>query len=960
MYTYSKRLTAQLLLFSFLLESCYNPHIGMGKKSTPQAQEASGGNTYHEGKPYDKYREQPTSHIFTTADNHPVKFTYHSGQWQAAVKEYANDSSQHRQLPVVFKPGLTLEDLVNSNLPEQKQLLHIGPDKDNIDHTSYVYVGKTPSQAKPNKQLLSIPAARQAAPLSQVGLAQPKKAATNTQQAQEQPGRQAVLALPSPRQPTGRNGQLPPPPARATSKPLPATSSEALSQQFAQNKSTSAQQTPRKRTHSFKQQNKLQHSQQASQAKRQRAAAVSELPQPAQPSPAITPLLPLVTQPKSLADKAPQGIADQVFLAQGGQQVRFMHQDGQWQASVREPIGVFSRVMKLPVACQRHGDVEKALAALQAKPDKYVQRRIHVLPAAPPYLAMVYLGEQGLKGGMDGAGEAAGDGEQAGASGSGLSQSAPQDREASLRTLQARLAQGQDITSSQVVQALHAAQTLEEQQALQKVIQKGIEWFNEQPVGNLTPQDIQAYTCLAHIKADRASNRQLLASYFRNLCNKIDDEYQHGEELLIEALEYTLQNIDSEAYRKVLGTIPRPLMKLGHKLLDKLDAGSNAFTKENYPTDRSMLYALHQALVLIQQIAPGQLNPHQEEGPYSRFKTKIQAIAANTQYYPIVYHTLLLEQSLQRLARPRSRLQGGLRRVGHGLEGMIYLYQGARAVAELDFDLDAFKEGCANLKEAFTRQGIQAASWYDWHQAMHYASLLSLEDASKYGEFEQGLQEARSKIKQAPQEGREALRFGAVMQLRLLALEGPTEQVREASTKQLSELAQPEVWGGKPAVMEAMLDGLAQIAVHGQGAEQAQAQEALETLAKSPPVRRRDNWTDLRGAQRKKAAQEGIQAWLQEWQKGCPTIKDRLAQLRATPAPAAVSPPGGLLSELKSALMEGAPAAAQAVRQELEKYYQHKDFAQVKSLFEGGEFQACRFARVPTHADRASPEASRR
>ena len=430
MHSYGKRLTAQLLLFSFLLESCYNPNIDMGKKALPTPKDPAYKQRQYAEEPYSKHREQPTSHTCTTADNHPVKFTYHNGQWQAAVKEYANDSSQHRQLPVVFEPGLTLEDLVNSNLPEQKQLLHIGPDKDNIDHTSYVYVGKTSSQAKPNKQLLSIPAARQAAPPSQVGLAQ-QQAGTSPQQAQEQTGRQAVLALSSPWQQTGRDRQLPTTPARARSKPLPTPSSESFSHQFAQNKSISAQQTPRKRTYSFKQQNKLQHSQQAAQAKRQRAAAVSEL---AQPSTAIIPLLPLVTQPKSLADKTPQGIASQVFLAQGGQHVRFMHHNGQWQASVREPIGMFSRVMKLPVACQRHGDVAKALADLQAKPDKYVQRRIHVLPAAPPYLAMVYIGEQSLKGGMDRAGEAAGDGEQEGASGSGPSQplAAPQDHEANL------------------------------------------------------------------------------------------------------------------------------------------------------------------------------------------------------------------------------------------------------------------------------------------------------------------------------------------------------------------------------------------------------------------------------------------------------------------------------------------------------------------------------------------------
>ena len=911
MYTYSKKLTARLLLFSFLLESCYNPnpHIGMGKKSIPPVQEASEGNTYHAGKPYEKHREQPTSHIFTTADNHPVKFTYHSGQWQAAVKEHANDSSQHRQLPVVFEPGFTLEDLVDSNPTEQKKLLHICPDKDNIDHTSYVYVGITPSQAKPNTQLLSIPAARQTAPPSQVGLAQPKQAATSPQQAQEQQDPQAVLALTSPRQPTGRNGQLPPPPARATSKPLPAPSSEP-SRQRAKKQPTSTQQTL-KITASLEEGNKLQHSQRAAQAKRQRA------------------------------DKAPQEIADQVLLAQGGQHVRFMHHNGQWQASVTERPG--GPCKELPVACQRHGDVAKALAALQAKPDKYVQRRIHVLPGQGPHPPMVYIGEQSLKGGMDRAGEAAGDGEQAGASGSGPSQPlAAQGHEASLVALHERMAQG-DITSTQgLVEALHAAQTPAEQQALQKVIRKCIEWFNDktQHVGNLAliPEEIQEYACLAHIKANTEENRRLLDTYFSNLYNQIDEQYKKGEEPLLEALEYTLQNIDSQVFRGD----PASLIYLGNKLLAKLEPGKTVFSQETYPTHRSTLYALHQALGLIQQLAPGQLDPAQKDGLYSRFKAQIKAIAASTAYYPIRYHARLLKQSLQRLEKAKDLPEDIRRRVGHGLKGVIYFGQVARALSELNFNIEDFLKGYENLKEAFTRQGIQAEDWYGGLLGLSEATLLTLKAPNQYEAFNNQLQKLKNKEKgMGKEKERNALRFGIVQQLSMLALNG-SDTVREASTKQLSDLAQPEAWGGEPDVMEGMLDGLAQIAVHGQGAEKAQAEAALESLksfSDGPAVRRRDNLLRFRNAQRKKAAQKALQAWLQEWLKGCPTIKDRLAQLRATPAPAAAPAAGGLFRVIHDALREMTPAgpdpaAAQAVRQELRAYYQHLDFAQVQSLFE--------------------------
>ena len=193
---------------------------------------------------------------------------------------------------------------------------------------------------------------------------------------------------------------------------------------------------------------------------------------------------------------------------------------------------------------------------------------------------------------------------------------------------------------------------------------------------------------------------------------------------------------------------------------------------------------------------------------------------------------------------------------------------------------------------------------------MNYASLKSLEDASKYADFEQGLRSLQGKLKQATEEGREALRFGVVQQLRMLALDSPTDTVREASTKQLADLAQPAVWGGKPAVMEELLDGLAQIAV--QGAAKEQAKGALNSLIASSEVRHRERF-HLRPARReavarKAAAQEAIQAWL-----GGKTLADRL---RALPAPAAAPDSSeSLFCAIKSLLREEAPKEHDVRRQ---------------------------------------------
>ena len=179
MYNYSKKLTARLLLFSFLLESCYNPNMGMGKQALPTPAEPAYKQRQYAGEPYSKYPPKPTSHTFTTADNHPVRFTFHNEQWLAEVEEYAAHGSwQRRQLPVVFEPGLTLEDVVDSNPTEQKLLLHLCPSEEDLEKASYVYVGRAPIQAKP--QLLSSPAARQTALQSEVGPIQQQATAQYT------------------------------------------------------------------------------------------------------------------------------------------------------------------------------------------------------------------------------------------------------------------------------------------------------------------------------------------------------------------------------------------------------------------------------------------------------------------------------------------------------------------------------------------------------------------------------------------------------------------------------------------------------------------------------------------------------------------------------------------------------------------------------------------------------------
>ncbi|MCG8340795.1 MAG: NACHT domain-containing protein, partial [Cytophagales bacterium] len=425
-------------------------------------------------------------------------------------------------------------------------------------------------------------------------------------------------------------------------------------------------------------------------------------------------------------------------------------------------------------------------------------------------------------------------------------------------------------------------------------IQAYIKWFNREPIGNLTLQQgaaIHEYSLLARIRPDNPERKQLLRDYFESLCHMARQSAYRAS--FIQALDYTLQTIDSE----VFDGDPSPLIELADDLLAKLDPGSHEFIKATYPTYRSTLYALHQALVLIKKIAPSQFSTR-EGRLYSRFKAQIKAIAERDHYYPVRYHSRLLEQSLQRLGKPQSRLQGGLRRLGHGLKGAIYFYQVARDLAGLDFDLDDFLEGCDNLKDAFARQGIEAKPWYEWHQAMNHASLLSMEDPDQYLVFEECLESLKAKeAAMRKEKDRTALRFGIVTQLSLLALDGPTDSVRKASMEQLVALTAP--WSEDAEVMEGLLDGLATLAVHSQGVQKEEAEEALESLANRPEVRRRDRYLHLHTARREAAGQKAIKQWL-----GGKTLEDKLNSMSA---PAAASASGDLFSAINSTLKAEAP-----------------------------------------------------
>ena len=99
------------------------------------------------------------------------------------------------------------------------------------------------------------------------------------------------------------------------------------------------------------------------------------------------------------------------FQARGGERVRFACQMGQWRAEVSSQIGAFSRRAVLPVVCSQEEDVASSLEVLSSYPSWYSQRQLHVLDKSvcPTLGEVVYVGELGLKGGVQGQSSSSGE-----------------------------------------------------------------------------------------------------------------------------------------------------------------------------------------------------------------------------------------------------------------------------------------------------------------------------------------------------------------------------------------------------------------------------------------------------------------------------------------------------------------------------------------------------------------------
>jgi HEAT repeat protein len=652
------------------------------------------------------------------------------------------------------------------------------------------------------------------------------------------------------------------------------------------------------------------------------------------------------------------------------QSISFYQEESSWKARLKDA----NHALDLDVVCSPGVDVE----ALNHMPKAQSKQLIHRVKH--PKKDFIYLGKMGLQGGMFGnvsdrtskmeekdipfplASQPSSSrgvldnvidrtaivSELQGDKARELSIS-PQRRH-SREIVQGLIEQRDDLQDTEsLVRAFNKTESKVEASALQRWLEGYIDWFIAQPIENLKETDLEEYSSLADIQPNTKEHKSLVQRYLFSLVNKIESN-THGRIPVVQTLYYSLMSVD----KAVFAGDTTFLIQLGNDLLDKLNSEKTVFTKFTYPSYQPLLYALHQTLVLIQLIAPCQWSTSKESDEdkrgalYCHFKEKLEAIVDKADYYPFVYHSMLLLQSLSRLENKKGLCQKeNINLLYKGDQDRRYIDKVIGSLLTLDLDTYSLQTSYESLKASLEKKLAEASDWYDLLQAINQAAFLSLASENEtnaenfYCLFKNDMKQLLPLTKTDPiqafffpdlnkilldnEEAERALHYGIVSQLRELALDSPLAIIRLECLLQLESLTQTENWAEDAEVMEELLDSLAMIAKQRQKERQLESSKAkgiLEILRNSIPqeaIKRGKKKNTLT------ATQENIKDWL-----GKSSLEDRLEEKEEAKIAQDL---GCVYSKVSESLGLSMPMAQSEARQLLQTYYQDK-FAYIHKLSE--------------------------
>lgn len=341
----------------------------------------------------------------------------------------------------------------------------------------------------------------------------------------------------------------------------------------------------------------------------------------------------------------------------------------------------------------------------------------------------------------------------------------------------------------------------DERELLRQWLEKYVDLFTN---GKVTKKhEFHEYSLLADVECLEDEDRELIKNVFLSLCRRIGND-SYCPEAVVCALDYALSAISID----VLGAISAELITLANDLLDKILPSAVTYTKASYEKHGMNLFVIDQIITKLREM--GQIG-HLTENIFNEFKNKLDDIEKCVKYFPYLFHVKVMKKSLKELAT--GNFLAPVMRYGrclfHFTCGSLLMIQGLAEIKSLSFDVMAIMEGTKRFKQGASE--IESNKWYVDLTTLYEATrkTIETEDFTHFGACYNKLKSTRS----WPflKTGRKIVRYGLVLQLRLLVAQGPSDEIRGSAGEELLRLGVlpgGDDWVKDPDIFELLLESL--------------------------------------------------------------------------------------------------------------------------------------------------------
>ena len=236
---------------------------------------------------------------------------------------------------------------------------------------------------------------------------------------------------------------------------------------------------------------------------------------------------------------------------------------------------------------------------------------------------------------------------------------------------------------------------------------------------------------------------------------------------------------------------PAQLVVLATDLVSSLSCRPR-LTKKNFSQYEATFLAIHQAFLLLHTIGRGSLIEGEKKDIRRAVAKKKEEMKYSIAHYPVHFSFALIQQAVERLEieDTPSRLRKAKGRTVSGLYGGMHLFHFLRKLVGGDIDPLAIEDVYRKSQEAIASAGVSERQWYDLLEILSAARLCALKSDSKIELFIKSYEVVMGgQSKTRRKEEQKALRYGIIQEVKILASQGSSNDVRKEATTRLIDLA---------------------------------------------------------------------------------------------------------------------------------------------------------------------------